>query len=223
MRPNFREMATGGHMTDKISDFLREIDLQNASKGTWGVGRILTRSGAKAAQALMSVSVKSAEDQFIIPASNELVIPIIAETLGKIGLGLKDPALFDIPTATFAVFMGQQILGRMTGACLVFITLRAVSDNSTHLLIEGYAKELFKNNMASSWVRKCAMQLARTFRERRPTIDRRVPDPYICCRFPHGLCVASQPRHRAVREARISCLVPARADSSHTQRRRTDR
>ena len=107
-------------MTDRISAFLREIDLQNASKGTWGVGTMLTRAGAKAAQALMSISVKSAKDQFIISASKELVTPIITETLGKISLGFKDPALFDIPTATFAVFMGQQILGRMTTAGLVF-------------------------------------------------------------------------------------------------------
>jgi hypothetical protein len=150
-------------MTDKISNFLREVDLQNASRGTWGVGSMLTRAGAKAAQALMSVSVKSASDQFIISASNELVIPIIAETLGKISLGLKDPSLFDIPTATFAIFMGQLVLGRMTTACLVFITLRAVSENSTHVLIEGYAKEPFKNNIASSWVKKVHNAISANF------------------------------------------------------------
>ena len=140
-------------MTDKISDFLREIDLQNASRGTWGVGTMLTRAGAKAAQAVMSISIKSAEDQFIVSASNDVVIPIVVETLGKISLGLKDPALFDIPTATFAVFMGETMLGRTT-ACLVFITLRAASENSTHVLIVGYAKEPFNNDIASSWVKK---------------------------------------------------------------------
>ena len=61
-------------MTDKISNFLREMNLQNASRGTWGVGTLLTRAGARAAAALMSISIKSAEDQFIISASNEVVL-----------------------------------------------------------------------------------------------------------------------------------------------------
>ena len=140
-------------MTDKISDFLREIDLQNASRNTWGLGTMLKRAGAKAAQELMSISIKSAEDQFILSASNDVVLPIIAKTLEEISIGFKDPALFDMPTASFAVFMGQQILGR-TSSGLVFITLRAVSENSTHVLITGYTKEPFKNNMAVGWVKK---------------------------------------------------------------------
>ena len=53
------------------------------------------------------MSVQSATDQLLISANREIVLPIIAETLGKVGRALKDPALFDIPTATFAVLMGR--------------------------------------------------------------------------------------------------------------------
>ena len=139
-------------MTEKIKNYLREIDLQNASKGTWGVGSKLTRAGAKAAQSLMSVSIKLAEDQFITATSNEVVIPITADTLSKISLGLKDPALFDIPTATIAALMGQLLLGGKYGACLVFVTVRALSENSTHIHIQGYSKEPFKNTNSLRWV-----------------------------------------------------------------------
>ena len=89
----------------------------------------------------------------MLSASNDVVLPIIAKTLEEISLSFKDPALFDTPTASFAVFMGQQILGRTSGG-LVFITLRAVSENSTHVLITGYAKEPFKNHMAVGLVKK---------------------------------------------------------------------
>jgi len=111
----------------------------------------------------MSISTKSAEDQFIIAANHESILPIIAETLRKISFGLKDPSLFDVPTATFAAFMGQQVLGRMTTACLVFITLRAVSENSTHVLITAYTKEPFKNNVASSWLKKVHNAISMNF------------------------------------------------------------
>jgi hypothetical protein len=141
-------------MADKISAFLREIDLQNASIGTWGIGTMLTRAGAKAAKALLPISVKSAEDQFIISANLDFSLPIVAATLKKTGFGLKDPALFDIPTATFAVLMQRRMMGRLYAPCLVFITLRALSENSTHALIEGYAKEPFKNRIATDWVKQ---------------------------------------------------------------------
>jgi hypothetical protein len=129
-------------MTDKISDFLKETELKKFSRG-WGVnslGAMLMRTGAKPVIALLSV--KSTTDQILISANREVVLPIIAETLGKIGLTLKDPALFDIPNATFAVLMARSFMGVMGKPCLVFLTLKAVSENSTHVLLEGYAKEL---------------------------------------------------------------------------------
>ena len=50
-------------MADKITDFLNDISLQNSSRGTWGIGTVIARAGAKAAQAIMRITVKSAEDQ----------------------------------------------------------------------------------------------------------------------------------------------------------------
>lgn len=125
-------------MTDKINDFLTETELRNSSKGTWGIGTKLVRGTTKGVLSLMSV--QSATDQLLISANREIVLPIIAETLGKVGRALKDPALFDIPTATFAVLMGRSLLGVESKPCLVFVTLKAVSENSTHVLMEGYAR-----------------------------------------------------------------------------------
>jgi hypothetical protein len=85
------------------------------------------------------MSVKSETDQILLSVNRELAMPIIAETLGKIGRALKDPALFDIPTATFAVLMGKPVLS-WSKPCLVFVTLKPVSENSTHILLEGYVK-----------------------------------------------------------------------------------
>jgi hypothetical protein len=47
-----------GRMSDKVADFLREVGLQNASSGTWGIGSAITRATAKATQSLMNVTVK---------------------------------------------------------------------------------------------------------------------------------------------------------------------
>ena len=126
-------------MTDKVNDFLVETEVRNSTEGLWGIGTKLGRGTAKAVLYLMSV--QSATDQLLISANRENVLPIVAETLGKVGL-LKDPALFDIPTATFAVLMGRSwpALGVKSKPCLVFVTLKAVSENSTHVLIEGYSR-----------------------------------------------------------------------------------
>jgi len=102
----------------------------------------------------------------MISVNCEVVLPIIAEILKKISLEFKDPVLFGIPTATFAIFVGPPILGRMSTPCLVFITLRVVSENSTHGLIEGYAREAFINRTTSSWVKQVAVQFVPTFLQR---------------------------------------------------------
>src|SRR5262245_21052066 len=88
-----------------INDFLQEEELQEIcnSQGTWGLGTVLARAGGKASLGLMSI--KSETDQILLSANREVAMPIIAETPGKISRAVKDPALFDIPTATFAVLM----------------------------------------------------------------------------------------------------------------------
>ena len=148
-------------MTKKINDFLQEQHLKNASEGSWGIGTTLLRAGSKAALATMSVH--SATDQILISANREVVLPIIAETLGKICLTLKDPALFDIPTATFAVLMGRSLLGVKSPPCLVFITLKPVSENSTHILIEGYGKG-YSAAVASAEVKRVRVEISARFR-----------------------------------------------------------
>lgn len=117
------------------------------------------RAGAKPVLSLLSV--KSATDQVLISTNRELVLPIAAETLGKIGLELKDPALFDNPTATFAVLMGRSFLGRMGKLCLVFVTLKAVSESATHILLEGYVKGAAA--LAAAEVKRVRDELAARF------------------------------------------------------------
>lgn len=158
-------------MTDKINDFLQEQHLKIRSQGTWGIGTVLVRAGAKAALATMSVH--SATDQFLISTNREVALPIIAETLGKTiaeTLGtmmsptLKDPSLFDIPTATFAVLIERYLLGVKQGVLsLVFVTLKAVSEGSTHILIEGYQKGYFPR-AASVEVKRVRDQISARFR-----------------------------------------------------------
>jgi hypothetical protein len=121
---------------------------------------MLMQAGAKPILALLSV--KLATDQILISANREVVLPMIAETLGKIGITLKDPALFDIPTATFTVLMGRSFLGVMGKPCLVFLTLKAVSENSTHVLIEGYAKD-FGSNVTSAEVKRVRDEISARF------------------------------------------------------------
>jgi hypothetical protein len=148
------------YATDKISDFLQETELQNIAKPYWGIGAKLARAGGKAVISLLSV--KSATDQILISANREVVLPIIAETLGKVGLALKDPAVFDIPTATFAVLMARSFLGQMGKPCLVFLTLKAVSEGSTHVLIEGHTKGPAKG--ASYEIKRVRDEISARFR-----------------------------------------------------------
>jgi hypothetical protein len=146
---------------DKINGFLTETELKNAAEGTWGLGTIAVRAGAKPVLSL--ISVKSATDQILISANREVVLPIIAEIFGKISLVLKDPALFDISTATFALLMGRRsFLGPMSKPCLVFATLKAVSENSTHVLIDGYAKDLY-GKVASAEVKRVRNEISARF------------------------------------------------------------
>ena len=150
-------------MTDKINDFLQETALKDRTQGTWGIGTILVRAGAKPVLSLLSV--KSATDHILISANRDIALPIIAETLGKIGRALKDPALFDIPTATFAVLMGKAFLGsyEYSQPCLVFVTLKAVSEHSTHVLLEGFAKA-FSARVTDSEVKRAREEISARFR-----------------------------------------------------------
>ena len=151
------------HMSDKIADFFRDVALENASSRTWGIGSVIARGGAKAALAAMPITVKTAEDQFLISENCETALPKTLEALKNISYGLKDPALFDVPTATFCVYMAFQAFGRMNAPCIVFVTMRPASEGSTHLLLEGHAKEPFNNKVAKGYVKKVREAISARF------------------------------------------------------------
>jgi hypothetical protein len=92
-------------VNEKIDSFLQETQLQRQCKamGTWGLGTVIGRATGKAV--LKCMSVKTETDQILLSVNHEVAMPVIADTLKKIGRMVKDPALFDIPTATFAVLM----------------------------------------------------------------------------------------------------------------------
>src|SRR5262245_29238357 len=126
-------------VNEKISDFLQETQLQRQCKamGTWGLGSIVGRATGKAM--LKCMSVKTETDQILLSVNHEIALLVIADTLKKIGRMVKDPALFDVPTATFAVLMAtvSKFERWFNGAdetavpgCLVFVTLKPTSENS---------------------------------------------------------------------------------------------
>ena len=120
-------------VNEKINDFLQETQLQRQCKamGTWGLGSVVARATSKAA--LKCMSVKTETDQVLLSVNHEIAMPVIADTLKKIGRMVKDPALFDVPTATFAVLMAtvsklDQWLNAnnetTAPSCLVFVALK---------------------------------------------------------------------------------------------------
>ena len=135
-------------VNEKINSFLQETDLQAACRtmGTWGLGSVVVRATTKVVHKCTSVKVET--DQIMLPVNREAAMSVIADTLKKIARSVKDPALFDFPTATFAVEMytlsklekwGGEGWGARHSPCLVFVTLRSVAENSTHVLLEGYS------------------------------------------------------------------------------------
>jgi hypothetical protein len=135
-------------VNDKIYNFLQETELQKQCRamGTWGLGSVIVRASGKLIDKCMPV--KTETDQVVLSVNHEAAMPVIADTLKKIGRMVKDPALFDIPTASFAVLMAtvskvdKWLSGNetMVPSCLVFVTLKPLSENSTHVLLEGYTK-----------------------------------------------------------------------------------
>jgi hypothetical protein len=75
---------------------------------------------------------------------------------------LKDPAVFDVPTATFAVLVVYSALGYAGAPCLVFVTLKALAENSTHVLLEGYARG-WGNRLAADSAKRVREQIGARF------------------------------------------------------------
>ena len=139
---------------DKIDDFLRELELQNSARRTWGIGTVISRSSAKGAQALLGVKVRSEEDHLLIPENSEIVVQKAADAISRICNGLKDPALFDFPTATFCVYLVTQMLGSASGHALVFVTVKPLSEKSTHVIIVAFARQAFTSTIAAGRVKE---------------------------------------------------------------------
>ena len=150
-------------VADKITDFLRERALQNASRRYWGIGAMLARGGVKAADLLLRPTLQSSQDEFLIYDSKEHAIPKIADAITsvkyeyKIGYAkheIRDPKMFDITTAAFCVYFEVEALGRATMPCLSFVTLDAASEQSTHVIIECYSLAPFNSKSISMyWVK----------------------------------------------------------------------
>jgi len=143
-------------MTDKINEFLRETELENLNADTWGIRTFIKRAGAKPVMLLMSL--KSATDQFVVPRTCDSIIPEIADTIGKISVAVKDPAIFDVPNASLAALMCHAFFGRMGKPCLVLVSVRAASNASTHVILEGYS--IGVRNIARAYVKdiRCAIE-----------------------------------------------------------------
>ena len=161
-------------MTDKITDFLRERALQNASRRYWGIGVMLARGGVKAAHLLLRPTLQLSQDEFLICDSKEHAIPKIVDAIKNVRnevkmIGytrheIKDPNVFDITTAAFCVYYEVEALGRATMLCLAFITLNAVSEQQTHVIIECYSLGAFNSKSISSyWVKNVRSAIERRF------------------------------------------------------------
>ena len=62
--------------------------------------------------------------------------------------------MFDIITAAFCIYFEVEALGRATMPCLSFVILDAVSEQSTHVIIECYSLAPFNSNIISRyWVK----------------------------------------------------------------------
>ncbi|MGJ5179657.1 hypothetical protein ACQR16_16370 [Bradyrhizobium oligotrophicum] len=157
---------------NKIDSFLKEVAEENAMKRFSAIGAMFARPGHKAAAFLLSnfVRLETATDQILVSAGRDLALSIISEVfnsenknaLTKESYTLKDPAVFDIPTATFAVLVVHSALGYAGGSYLVFVTLKAVSETSTHVLLEGYARGL-GNKLAAYVVKRTREQISACF------------------------------------------------------------
>ena len=77
-------------MADKITDFLRERKLQNASRRYGGIGAMLARSGVKAADLLLRPTLQSSQDEFLIYDSKEHAIPKIADAIRSVRYEVQD-------------------------------------------------------------------------------------------------------------------------------------
>jgi len=123
-------------MNDKIRTYLRERALQNATNRTWGIGSLITRASVSPILSLQSVN--TVEDQFVITKNCDSILPTISDSIRVMSNEIKDPSVFDMPTASFCAILYYVVLGQIGKPNIIFVTARPLSDISTGIIINGY-------------------------------------------------------------------------------------
>jgi len=123
-----------------IEIFLRQTRIEDRTKRTWGLGTVIATATIGAMQTLGTL--ETANDQLLVSMPEATVLPLVAEVIGKMSRAMKDPAEFGAQNAAFCVLTGQRPLGQRTLPSLIFVVVKSLSENSTHVLLEGYSHDL---------------------------------------------------------------------------------
>ena len=75
-----------------IGSFLRETSLENSARGTWGLGKVVARAGAKVGMSLTSLN--EATDELLISSPLNIVQPIVSSLLKSMAREKKNPDEF---------------------------------------------------------------------------------------------------------------------------------
>lgn len=149
---------------EEIASFLTAQILKSRvrARGAWGIGKPLAKAGPKLVLATMNLQRVS--DQLTIEKSREIVIRDIADILSHEAFELLDPLKFSANTVTICALIGVSALYVGDMLCLVFITIRALSEQSSQVLFEAYTKSwgtAFATNQIKLLIRKITDQLIR--------------------------------------------------------------
>jgi hypothetical protein len=127
---------------EAVAKFLTEQKLKSATRRTWGIGSVLVKASTR--PVLATMSPQRVTDQIIVSKSRAIVIKEIGEILPSNSLEIMDPSRFSADTATFCALTGQRLPFGTDQLCLVFITVRALSDESSQILLEAFEKGWFQ-------------------------------------------------------------------------------
>ena len=144
-----------------IRKFLREVSLENATWGTNRLGAIAAKAGARVGMSLASFNEEN--DQLLVSAPNDEVLPILAGVLKKFARALKDPVEFGAPHATFCMLTGQKsVFGQWGHPSLVFAYVKPLTDATTHILLEAYSND-YGGTVAKMEIKRLLKELALRF------------------------------------------------------------
>ena len=121
-----------------LEQYLVNQRVKDQSRGTWLLGSAITKAVVKGVQGTQSLS--RVADQALISKPRDQVIQELGAVLQSSAREMLDPERFSATQATFCALLGLVILNMPSQPCVVFVTIRSLSDNSTQVLFEGYAK-----------------------------------------------------------------------------------